>query len=210
VDQPRWCQVGDGQLRHQDCDGWTADYQTVDGPQAPTSSAHMRWAADSNGAMVARSQILVSGSMATLSGTMTNETACDVYFSGVPPYAITIDTDGSERVLRGDFNSPPQEVPSCGDWVVHPGASLRYRSLPVTLQSLDPRWDGTAWCASSQSMTMHLMTFCKTLDNMTFCTQRQLPTIQLFAGADRHWAHSSVFPIIGPDSAVIGDELEQC
>lgn len=210
MDQPRWCQVGDGQLQHQDCDGWTADYQTVDSQQEPTSSAHMRWAADSNGAVVARSHILVSGSTAILSGTMTNETACDVYFRGVPPYVITFDTDGREHVLRGDFNSPPQEVPSRGDWVVHAGASLRYRSLPVTLQSPDPLWDGTAWCASSQSTTMHLMTFCKTLNNMTYCTQRQLPTIQLFAGADRLWVHTSMFPILGSDSADTGDRLEQC
>ncbi len=210
MDQPRWCQVGDGQLRHQDCDGWTDDSQTVDSPQSSTSSAHRRWAADSNGAMVARSQILVSDSTVALSGTMTNESGCDVYFSGLPPYAIAIDTDGNERVLRGDFNSPPRETPCCGDWVVHPGASLSYQSLPVTVQNPDPRWDGTTWCTSSQSTTMHLMTFCKTLDSMTFCSQRQLPTIQLFAGAARLWAHSSVFPIIGPDSAVIGDELEQC
>jgi len=186
VDQPRWCQVGDGQLRHQDCDGWTDDYQTVDSPQASTSSAHGRWDGDSNGAMVARSRILVSGSTVTLSGTMTNETGCDVYFSGLPPFASTFDTDGSECILLGDFNSPPQAIPSRGDWVVHPGASLAYRSLPVTVQNPDPRWDGTAWCASSQSTTMHLMTFCKTLDSMTFCSQRKLPTIQLFASAARH------------------------
>jgi hypothetical protein len=30
------------------------------------------------------------------------------------------------------------------------------------------------------------MTFCKTLDSMTFCSQRKLPTIQLFASAARH------------------------
>lgn len=210
MDQPRWCQVGDGQLRHQDCDGWTDDSRTVDSPQAPTSSAHMRWAADSNGAMVARSQILVSGSTATLLGTMTNETGCDVYFSGLPPYAVTVDTDGSDRILRGDFNSPPCETPSSGDWVVHPGASLSYRSLPVTLQNRDPRWDGTAWCASSQSTTMHLMTFCELLDSMTFCTQREFPTIQLFDGADRLWAHRSTFPIPGPDSDDTRDRSEQC
>jgi len=210
VDQPQWCQVGDGQQRHQDCGGWTAGYQTVDAPQSSASSAHMRWAADSDGAMVARSHILVSGSMATLSGTMTNETAWDVYFSGVPPYAITIDTDGSECVLRGDFNSPPQKVPSRGDWVVHPGASLRYRSHPVTLQSLDPRWDGTAWCTSSRSMTMHLTTFCKTLDSMTFCSQQRLPVIQLFAGAAWLFAHSLTSPIVGLVSADIEDQLEQC
>ena len=186
MDQPRWCQVGDGQLRPQDCEGWTDDNQTGDSPQASTPSAHRRWDGDSNGAMVARSRILVSGSTVTLSGTMTNETGCDVYFSGLPPFASTFDIDGSESILLGDFNSPPQAIPSRGDWVVHPGASLAYRSLPGTVQNPDPRWDGTAWCASSQSTTMHLMTFCKTLDSMTFCSQRKLPTIQLFAGAARH------------------------
>jgi len=133
--------------------------------------------------MVARSQILVFESTATLVGTLTNETGCDVYFSGLPPYASTFDTDGSERVLLGDFNSPPQAIPSRGDWVVHPGASLAYRSLPVTVQNPDLLWDGRTWCTSSQSTTMHLMTFCKALDSMTFCSQRKLPTIQLFAGA---------------------------
>jgi hypothetical protein len=210
VDQPRWCQVGDGQLGHQDCDGWTDDYQTVESPQASTFSAHGRWAADSDGAMVARSQILVAGSTVTLVGTLTNETGCDVYFSGLPPFAITVDADGSERLLRGDFNTPPCETPSRGDWVVHPGASLSYRSLPVTLQNPDPRWDGTTWCTSSQSTTMHLMTFCKTLDSMTFCSQRRLPTVQLFAGATRLFAHGSTSPIVGLVSADIEDQLEQC
>lgn len=210
MDQPRWCQVGDGHLGHQNCDGWTDDYQSVDSPQASTFSAHGRWAADSSGAMVARSTILVVGSTVTLVGTLTNETGCDVYFSGLPPFAITIDADGSERVLRGDFSSPPRETPSSGDWVVHPGASLRYRSLPVTVQNPDPRWDGTTWCTASQSTTMHLMTFCKTLDSMTFCSQRRLPTIQLFAGAARLVAHSSASPIVGFVSIDIEDQLEQC
>jgi hypothetical protein len=182
VDQPRWCQVGDDQLWHHNCDAWTDACQTVKGLQALASNAHMRWAAESDGAVVARSQILVSGSIATLLGTMTNETDWDVYFSGMPPYANTFDTDGSERILLGDFNPSPRETPACGDWVVHPGARLQYRSLPITLQNPDPGWDGTAWCTSSQSTTMHLMTFCQKLDRMTFCTQRNLPTIQLFAG----------------------------
>ncbi|NMM24881.1 MAG: hypothetical protein HHJ11_15590 [Phycicoccus sp.] len=210
MDQPRWCQVRDGQLRHQGCDGWTDDYQTADGLQASTSGAHGRWAADSNGAMVARSQITVAGSTVTLVGTLTNETGCDVYFSGLPPFAITIDADGSERVLQGDFNSPPREIPSRGDWVVHPGASLNYRSLPVTVQTPDPRWDGTTWCTSSQSTTMHLMTFCKTLDSMTFCSQRRLPTIQLFTGPARFFAHGSAAPIVELVSADIEDQLERC
>lgn len=209
MDQPRWCPVGDGQLRPQDCEGWTDDYQTVDSLQASTSSAHRRWDGDSNGAMVARSRILVAGSTVTLVGTLTNETGCDVYFSGLPPFASTIDADGSERLLRGDFNSPPREIPSRGDWVVHPGASLSYRSHPVTVQTPDPRWDGTTWCTSSQSTTMHLMTFCKTLDSMTFCSQRRLPTIQLFTGDARFFTHGSPSPIVGLVSADIEARLEQ-
>jgi hypothetical protein len=45
---------------------------------------------------------------------------------------------------------------------------------------------------------------------MTYCSQRGLPTIQLFAGAGRLWAHSSTFPILGSDSADMRDRLEQC
>lgn len=183
MDQPRACQVGDSQLRHQICDGWRNECQTADGAQAPTHEANMRGAAEDNGGMVARSQIRVSGSTATLLGTMTNETGCDVYFSGMPPYVVTLDNDGSERILRGDFSSPPRQTPFSGDWVVHPGASLRYRSLPVTLQNPDPEWDGTVWCTSSQSTTLHLLTLCERPDRKTFCTQGRLPTIQLFAGA---------------------------
>ena len=127
-------------------------------------------AADSEGAMVARSRILVSGSTATLSGTMTNETGHDVHFSGTPPYAAMFDPDGSRPVLLGDFNSPPREQPSSADWVMHPGSSVPYRSLPVTLEDSDPRWDGADWCASSQSIT---------LNTLTFRRERQIPMIQI-------------------------------
>lgn len=124
-----------------------------------------------DGAIVARSQILVSGSTATLLGTLTNETGCDVHFSGAPPYALTRDSDGSRPVLWGDFNSPPRAQPSSADWVIHPGASVPYRSLPVTLRTADPHWDGTEWSASSQSTT---------LDTHTF-SQVSLPTIQIIS-----------------------------
>lgn len=139
ADQLRWYQFG-MKLRRQngDCSTDLTDQcQRVDHPQAsiPTPSAHRRTAADCDGAMVARSQIVVSGSTAMLLGTMTNETGFDVCFSGMPPYAVTFDTDGSEPILLGDFNSPPREQPSSGDWVIHPGASVPYRSLPVTLQT---------------------------------------------------------------------------
>jgi len=122
--------------------------------------------------MVARSQIVVSGATATLLGTMTNETGCDVHFSGTPPYALAFDSDGSRPILLGDFNSPPRERPSCADWVIHPGASVPYRSLPVTLQTADPRWDGTHWCETSHS-TM--------LDVMMHRGPGQLPTIQIIS-----------------------------
>ena len=145
--------------------------QRVDSHQAPPPTAHVRATGESNAAMVARSQILVSGSTATLLGTMTNETDSDVHFSGTPPYAISYDNDGNETILLGDFNSPPQQAPSFGDWVVHPGASLPYRSLPVTMQNSNPRWDGTGWSTSSRSTTMY---------PMTFGSQQELLTIQLF------------------------------
>jgi len=116
ADQPRWYQIGKRHLQHKDRDGRTDPYQTVENPRAPnpTPTTHKRSAADRHGAIVARSQILVSGSTATPLGTMTNETGCDVHFSGVPPYAITFDTDGSQPVLLGDFpphrgnNRPPE------------------------------------------------------------------------------------------------------
>jgi len=145
--------------------------QGVDSHQAPPPTALMRATGESNGAMVARSQILVSGSTATLLGTMTNETDSDVHFSGTPPYAISYDNDGNETILLGDFNSPPQQAPSFGDWVVHPGASLPYRSRPVTMQNSDPRWDGTGWSTASRSTSMY---------PMTFGSQQELLTVQLF------------------------------
>ena len=182
ADQPRWYHVANRQPQLTDSAGWPNKSQTVASPQAPcpTHTSYARSAADCAGAMVARSQILVSESTATLIGTMTNEADCDVYFSGMPPYAITSDTDGSEPILLSDFNSPPREEPSPGNWVIHPGASVPYRSVPVILKNPDPRWDGTDWCTSSQSTTMEIKTFCKTPDGMTLCNHRKLPTIQLF------------------------------
>src|SRR5665647_301140 len=150
----------------------TDHHQPVDNHRAPspTPTAYKRLAADCDGAMVARSQILISGSTATLLGALTNETGSYVYFCGMPPYAITFETDGSETILLGDFNSPPREQPSCGDCVMHPGASIPYRSVPVILPNPHPRWDGTDWCANSQS----------TMLDMTFRNQREVSTIQLF------------------------------
>lgn len=87
---------------------------------------------------------MVSGSTATLLGIMTNETGCDVHFGGMPPYAIALDSDGGKPILFGDFNSPPRERPSPGDWVMHPGAGVPYRSVPLTLQTPDSAWGGTA------------------------------------------------------------------
>ena len=173
ADQPRWYRGGKRQ-RAKDGDAQVELDQTMDNSQPPTPTpvAHEPSTAVCNGAMVARSQILVTGSTATLLGTMTNETSCDVHFSGTPPYALTLDTDGSRPVLLGDFNSPPRERPSCADWVIHPGASVPYRSLPVTLQTPDPRWDGTDWSASSQSTTLDV--------TMLRC-QGELPTIQIIS-----------------------------
>ena len=88
-----------------------------------------------------------------------------------PPYASKLDLDGSQPILIGDFNSPPRAQPYSGAWVMHPGASVPYRSLPVTMRNPDPRWEGTDWCTSSQFTTM---------DIQTFSNQRELPTIQLF------------------------------
>jgi hypothetical protein len=127
-------------------------------------------AADCGGTVVARSQILVSGSTATLLGTLTNETSSCVYFSGMPPHVIAFEADGSKTVLLGDFNSSPREQPSCGDCVMHPRAIIPYRSLPVTVQNPHPRWDGTDWCANSQS----------TMLDLTFRNQQEVPTVQLF------------------------------
>jgi hypothetical protein len=174
TEQPRWYQIGNRQPRLKDGGDWTDRQRTTDNPEAlmPTpAAAHERSPADCDGAMVARSQILVSGSTATLSGTMTNETDFDVYFSGMPPYASALDTDGNEPILLGDFSSPPREQPSSGDWVMHPGASVSYRSLPVTLQTPDTRWDGTHWSTSSQSTTLE----------STFCHQREVAAVQIIS-----------------------------
>ena len=176
ADQRRWYQVGTKKLRRKEADGGTHTGRTVDHPrpQSPTPIAHYR-SADGDGAMVARSQVVVSGSTATLLGTLTNETGYDVHFSGLPPYAVMVDvmldTAGSPPILFGDFNSPPRERPSAGDWVMHPGASVPYRSLPFALMASDPRWDGGDWCTASRSMM---------LDIQMFDNPRELPTIHLF------------------------------
>lgn len=169
----RWYQVGHRKLRHPDGRVPAGQDPAVDHARPPGTSAT---ASDGSavawrGAMVARSQVVVSGSTVTLLGTMTNETGGDVHFSGLPPYAITFESDGSKPVLFGDFNSPPRERPSSGDWVMHPGASVPYRSLPVTMQTPDPRWDGGDWCTSSRSTT---------LDIRRSGNVRELPTIHLF------------------------------
>jgi len=168
----RWYQVGKGLLRVKNADSWRNQHQPVDNHPAalPSPTAYKRLAADSDGAMVARSQILVYGSTATLLGTLTNETSNYVFFCGMPPYAITFDADGSKTALLGDFNSTPREQPSSGDCVMHPGARIRYRSLPVTVRNPHPRWDGTDWCALSRS----------TMLDSTFSNQQEVPTIQLF------------------------------
>jgi hypothetical protein len=173
VDQSWWSRFG--KTRHDKADEGRNDLSPgPEDPQAPipTSTVRARPVGDCDGAMVARSQIVVSGSTATLLGTMTNETGCDVHFSGTPPYALTFDSDGSRPILLGDFNSPPRERPSSADWVIHPGASVPYRSLPVTLQTPDPRWDGTHWCESSQSTT---------LDVLMQRSPGELATIQIFS-----------------------------
>mgnify|MGYP001791443199 CR=1 FL=1 len=170
ADQP-WYRIG--RKGRVNADDIQASFdRSTDSPLAPILMPTKRKSpfAYSAGALVARSQILVSGSTATLLGTMTNETGSDVHFSGTPPYARTLDSHGRGHVLFGDFNSPPREQPSSADWVMHPGASVPYRSLPVTLQDPDPRWDGTDWCASSQSST---------LDIMTASSNRRLPMIQI-------------------------------
>lgn len=174
ADRRRWYQVGNRTLRRKVEGGRDYQDRTVDHARSenPTPTAHDHSAVDHEGAMVARSQVVVSGSTVTLLGTMTNETGRDVHFSGVPPYATTLDTDGSQPILFGDFNSPPRERPSSGDWVMHPGASVPYRSLPVTVQTPDARWDGGDWCLSSRSTT---------LDIMRSGNARELPTIHLFA-----------------------------
>jgi hypothetical protein len=168
----RWYQVGHWPLRDKDADSCRDRHQPVIDHRAPspTPTAYKKLAADCDGAVVARSQILVSGSTATLLGTLTNETSGHVYFSGMPPYAITFETDGSKTVLLGDFNSSPREQPSCGDCVMQPGASIPYRSLPITVKNPHPRWDGTDWCAYSQS----------TMLDLTFRHYQEVPMVQLF------------------------------
>ena len=137
----------------------------------PGPTVHEWLSAGSRGAMVARSQILVSGSTATLLGVMTNETGFYVYFCGMPPYATSCDEDGIGTVLLGDFGYAPMEQPSHGDCVMRPGAKVRYRSLPVILDTSRSGWDGTDWCRST----------CSTALDERFANRREVHTIQLFA-----------------------------
>jgi len=53
---------------------------------------------------------------------------------------------------------------------MHPGATIPYRSLPVTLENSNTRWDGSDWGTSCLSTT---------LDIMTFCPQQEVPMVQL-------------------------------
>lgn len=170
--RPRWYHVGKRRPGVTDAAGSRDKYQPGDSHRAPDllPATQERLAADNDGALVARSQILISGSTATLLGTLTNETGSYVYFSGMPPYAFTFETDGSEIAVLGDFSSPPRERPSSGDCVMHPGAVVPYRSLPVRLQNPRPLWDGTDWSAYSQS----------TMLDMTFRNQWEVTTIQIF------------------------------
>ena len=121
--------------------------------------------------MVARSQILVSGSTAILFGTLTNETGFYVYFCGKPPYANTSDTDGSGSILLGDFSSEPCGQPSYGDCVLRPGARVQYLSLPVYFSNPLAGWDGRDWCRSTYSTAL----------DGRFANRREVRAIQLFA-----------------------------
>lgn len=189
ADRPRWYHIRKERRRRKGGDGPTHQDQPLDNTGALSIAGIDRSRdLECSGAIVARSQIVVSGSTATLSGIMTNETNCHVHFSGMPPYAMPLDTDGGEPTLMGDFSSPPREQPSPGDWVMRPGASVPYRSLPIALETNDPRWDGTHWCTSSQSST---------LDIVTFGHERELPTIQLFRPAEP----SSAVPLPAPGSS---------
>jgi hypothetical protein len=143
AERPRWYHIRTGRMRRKGGDGPTTQDQPLDnGPSLGTACVDRSRNPECSGAIVARSQIVVSGSTATLSGTMTNETNCHVHFSGTPPYAMPLDTDGSEPTLMGDFSSLPREQPSSGDWVMHPGASVPYRSLPIALDTNDSRGTG--------------------------------------------------------------------
>jgi hypothetical protein len=168
-----WCQVGIRRFGLKDRDDWRDRSGAIPSlkPAIPAPSRSKARIVNSGGAIVARSRILVSGSTATLLGNMTNETGFDVYFSGLPPRVVALDTVGSERILFGDFSSPPRRQPTWGDWVMHPGAMIPYRSLPATLETSHPRWDGSDWCTSCLSTT---------LDIMTFCPQQEVPIVQLF------------------------------
>jgi len=192
ADRSRWYHIRKGRMRRKGAEGSTRQDQPLDNTRAlSTAGIDLSRDPEYSGAIVARSQIVVSGSTATLSGTMTNETDCHVHFSGMPPYAMPFDTDGSEPTLMGDFSSPPRDQPSSGHWVMHPGASVPYRSLPIAFETNDPRWDGTHWCTSSQSTT---------LDIVTFGHERELPTIQLFHPADPV-VDSSAVPLPTPGSS---------
>ena len=85
-----WCQGGIRRLGLRDRDDWHDRAGRVPSLHCaiPTPSSHKAPIANSGGAIVARSRILVSGSTATLLGTMTNETGFDVYFSGLSPRVI--------------------------------------------------------------------------------------------------------------------------
>jgi len=120
-----WCQGGIRRLGLRNRDDWHDRTGRVPSLHRaiPTPSSHKAPIANSGGAIVARSRILISGSTATLLGTMTNETGFDV-LQRLASRVIALDTDGGEHILFGDFSSPRgRSRPVETGWCI-PGAMI--------------------------------------------------------------------------------------
>ena len=136
----------------------------------PTPTTHVRTAADCLGDIVAISEIRVTATTATLVGTITNETGLNANLSVSGPVVEAWDTNSEHVRLFGDFRAKPD--PFGGDWagVLHPGQSISYHSLPVTMQTPDRNWVALRWSAINQF---------DNYDDQIFCQQRWIDGIHI-------------------------------
>lgn len=74
----------------------------------------------------------------------------DANLSVPGPVVETWDTNSEHVRIYGDFRAKPDLWG--GDWagVLHPGQSISYHSLPLTMQTPNRNWDAVRWSAINQ------------------------------------------------------------
>jgi hypothetical protein len=137
---------------------------------APPPTTHTRTAADCLGNIVAISEIRITATTATLVGTVTNETGLDANLSVSGPVVEAWDTNSTHVRLYGDYRATPDPFGEGWAGVLHPGQSISYHSLPVTMQTPDRNWDAVRWSAINQF---------DNYDDQIFCQQRWIDGIHI-------------------------------